>query len=239
MPITDRKVFLDNTVKLNVPILNSLDRNFIITLNLPLCNYYRFICFMDEMNCSNGTDKIIYLAEAVAEILKTADRSIDYAWVLERIAPKDQIDIVSSIFDAIDKLLDCDYLKIPDLEIKNSVVSAKNSEVKERQKKKDRIKALAKLLDGKRNISLMDEIAIVMTKTNNSYSEIMSMPILVFKDIVRTIIINENRTDDDYNLAYLENECRKYKIELNSEKADKKPAQNKGADLKKLKALLS
>ena len=67
----------------------------------------------------------------------------------------------------------------------------------------------------------------------------MSMPILVFKDIVRTIIINENRTDDDYNLAYLENECRKYKIELNSEKADKKPAQNKGADLKKLKALLS
>jgi len=76
-----------------------------------------------------------------------------------------------------------------------------------------------------------------MTKTNNSFSEIMKMPILIFKDIVKTVIVNENRTDDDYNLAFLRYECEKYKIELNSGKADEKPAQKKGADVKKFKAI--
>lgn len=46
--------------------------------------------------------------------------------------------------------------------------------------------------------------------------------------------------NDDYNLAYLKNEYEKIKDRLNSGlKAEEKPAQKKGADLKKLKAMLN
>ena len=84
----------------------------------------------------------------------------------------------------------------------------------------------------------MDEVAFLTTKTSNSYKDIMDMPILVFKDLIKTVILQELRTDDDYNLAYLKNECEEFKIELNNGKADVKP-KPKGADTAKLKYLLS
>ena len=98
---------------------------------------------------------------------------------------------------------------------------------------------MTKILNGKQDVVLMDDITLVMTETNNSYSDIMRMPILIFKDLVRTIIVNNKRTNDDYNLAYLKNEYEKIKDRLNSGlKAEEKPAQKKGADLNKLKAML-
>lgn len=238
MRIADKSAFLDNKRVLTVETKQGDSKQFVIALNFPLGVYYKVLCLVDEIN---NTEDVYYKVESVAnavmEILKTVDNTIDLPWILQSIAFDNQLDLISKIIVETEKMLDADYLKIPEIEIKDSTESIKSKESKERQKKKDDIKRLSNLLSGKRTVQLMDEIAIVMTKTNNSYSAIMEMPILIFKDIVRTIIINENRTDDDYNLAYLRYECEKYKIEL-SGKANEKPAQNKGADLKKLKELL-
>lgn len=239
MRISDKSAFLENKRVLTVETKQGDSKKFVIALNFPLSVYYKVLCLVDVIN---HTEDIYYKIEsagnAVTAILKTADDTIDLTWVLQNIEFQNQLDILSQIIGATDILLDDECLKIPEIEVKENTPTAKNSEAKERQKKKDDIKRLTKLLSGKRTAQLMDEIAIVMTKTHNSYSEIMKMPMLIFKDIVRTVIINENRTDDDYNLAYLRYECEKYKIELNSGKADEKPAQRKGADLKKLKSLL-
>ena len=60
---------------------------------------------------------------------------------------------------------------------------------------------------------------------------------------MRTIVLNELRSDDDYNLAYLQYEYKKVNERLNNENKDGKaietPAQNKGADVQGLKALLN
>jgi hypothetical protein len=71
-------------------------------------------------------------------------------------------------------------------------------------------------------------------KTSNTYKDIMDMPILAFRAIVKSIIINEMRTDDDYNLAYLNYELNKYKEDINSGKAVISTSP-KGANLKELK----
>lgn len=240
MRIADRNAFLDNNRVLTLQTKDGNSKQFVIAMNLPLGIYYKILCLIDEFN---GTENIYKRLEsisiAVAEILKTAEKEIDEAWVIENIEFENALNIISKVVQDIDCLLDEDYLKIPDIEVREDNQTLKNNEAKERKKKKDEILYLSKLLSKKRTVQLMDEIATVMTRTNNSYFEIMKMPLLVFKNIVRTIIINENRTDDNYNLAYLRYECEKYKIELVNSNAIEKPAQPRGADIKALRSLLN
>ena len=105
---------------------------------------------------------------------------------------------------------------------------------KERAEKQNKIKNASNVLAKKQEINLIEDITLVMMKTGNTYSEIMTMPILFFKDLVRQIILNEMRVDDDYNLAYLQNELNKYEEEINSGKAVISTSP-KGANLKELK----
>lgn len=235
MRIADKCVFLENNCVITVKTKGGGNERFVVALNFPLGNYYKVLCLTDEIN---STDSIPYklecAAKAVAEILQSSDKAFDYIWVLEHIGFTEQLDILSEICNATYNLINRDCLRIPDIEVKNNPPS--NGEAKEHKKKSDEIKRLSKLLSGKRTVQLMDEIAIVMSKTNNSYADILKMPILVFKDIVRTVIINENRLDDDYNLAYLKYECEKYKIEL-KDLAEEKPAHSRGADIKKFHQL--
>ena len=74
--------------------------------------------------------------------------------------------------------------------------------------------------------NLIDDIAILSNKTSNSFSEIMAMPIFVFRDIVRSVILSELRTDDDYNIAYLSYLKFKYITD------DKIPKKKKGMSKK-------
>lgn len=240
MRITDKSAFLENKRILSIPFKKGGYRKYYIALNLPIDTYYKLLCLIDEFNDTDDISlKVINTAEEVCAILKTADNSVTVEWVLENISIENQMDIISQVISEIDKILDNEAYKIPDIEvIEQSKPAIKGEDAKERQKKKDDIKRLTNVLKNRKTVQLMDEISIVMCKSHNSYFDVMQMPILVFKDLVRTIVINENRVDDDYNLAYLKYECEKYKIDLNSGKADEKPAQNKGADLKKLKALL-
>ena len=67
-----------------------------------------------------------------------------------------------------------------------------------------------------------------------NFNNVREYIILIFKNIVKQIIINEMRTDDDYNLAYLNYQLDKYKEEINSGKAVISTSP-KGANLRELK----
>lgn len=242
MRISDNIAFLEHKKLLEVELLNGSGKaQFIIDINFPVEVYYKILCLIDRLNDNNDNlYRITTFAEIAATILKMGDRTVNAQWVVDNISPENLYDIIEQVLGSIDELLDSDSFKIPEINVKTEKqITPKSDGAKERQKKKQEINRLNQLLMGKRAVPLMDDIAIVMAKTSNSYFDIMRMPILIFRDVVKTIVINEQRTNDDYNLAYLKYECEKLKIELNSDKADGKPSPGKGADLKKLKALLN
>ena len=84
----------------------------------------------------------------------------------------------------------------------------------------------------------MDEIAFITTKTNNTISEIMDMPILFFKALSRSVRLNELRSDDDYNLAYLTHLAEKYRDEI-GKSIEEKPEAPKRDISANLKAMIS
>ena len=128
-------------------------------------------------------------------------------------------------------------MQIPNIKVKEKPNKTKYE--KERADKKKKIEQANNLLSKKQEIYLIDDITLVMMKTANTYKNIMDMPILAFRAIVKSIIINEMRAnDDDYNLAYLNHEINKYNEELNSGKAVISTSP-KGANLKELKQFFS
>lgn len=239
MKIADNSAFLEHKRLLTVPLNKGDSKNFVVTLNFSVGTYYKIIALIEQLNTTTDDNlKIDCIVDITTELLYSADKSITKDWVIANISIENQMEIVNNLMSAADELLNAECYKVPTIEVKSRPAPA-GQEAKDRQKIKDEIDRLTKILNGKQDVVLMDDITLVMTETNNSYSDIMRMPILIFKDLVRTIIVNNKRTNDDYNLAYLKNEYEKIKDRLNSGlKAGEKPAQKKGADLNKLKAML-
>ena len=50
---------------------------------------------------------------------------------------------------------------------------------------------------------------MLILKTNNSYWDVVRMSILVYRDLVKIIMIDSLKQDDDYHIAWLENEKKK------------------------------
>ena len=170
------------------------------------------------------------LNEMVTEILQLSDGNINLQWVKNNIDIQTQLDLINEIVTAIKALTNDDCFAIPDIEIADT-----NN--RERQKIKDDIARYNNILEGKADKYLMEDVAILMAKTANSYTEIMNLPILVYMDMVRTIIVNELRTDDNYNLEYLKQLYKKTDNKLNSGTPTIKPtAERKGGNLQAIKA---
>ena len=118
-----------------------------------------------------------------------------------------------------------------------------NNKTKTREKTKTEIERLQKVI-GNKFVNLMDDIAVVTTKTSNDYNAIMDMPIFIFKDLTKTIVLNELRSDDDVNLAYLNYVFKKVNNDLNNNNSGKEQAEIKprnkltGANKEKLLAML-
>ena len=187
-----------------------------------ICN----LAFFEENQNTN------YIIDTATKILKSADRRITRNWVINNISIDNQTEIITQVIGGINDLLGAEYLQIPDIQVNKKQGQSKYE--KERAEKQNKIKNASNVLAKKQEINLIEDITLVMMKTGNTYSEIMTMPILIFKNIVKQIIINEMRTDDDYNLAYLNYQLDKYKEEINSGKAVISTSP-KGANLRELK----
>lgn len=237
MQIKDCAAFLRHTKILTIALNNGKKKNFEIDYNIKTGNYFNIVCIMDSLKAAeNDNERIFLLAEIVNEILQNTKQKITTHWIIENISPENQMEIVNSVFGFIDKALSDDCFRIPEFDYKKDTAS--NKAAKAREEKKIEIQRLQNTLKSKNEITLMEEIAAIMKETANTYWDIMRMPILIFRDISKTITLINARSDDDYNLAYLKSEVRKYKDELNN-KVIMEPQKPRGADLKGLKALLS
>jgi len=239
--ILDRSAFFEHKKVISLKTINKGDSRFVITLNLPVGVYYHTLCLLDELkNTEDVAIRLDAAYEITTNLLRTNNDKITKQWVADNISLDDQTELINYALTEITTLKS--LYEIPEIKV-NRKTDTKNQQAKERQQKKEDIARLNNILKGKKELNLMDDISIVMTKTSNTYKDILEMPILVFSDIVRTIVLNELRSDDDYNLAYLQYEYKKVNERLNNENKDGKaietPAQNKGADVQGLKALLN
>ncbi len=239
--ILDRSAFFEHKKVISLKTINKGDSRFVITLNLPVGVYYHTLCLLDELkNTEDVAIRLDAAYEITTNLLRTNNDKITKQWVADNISLDDQTELINYALTEITTLKS--LYEIPEIKV-NRKTDTKNQQAKERQQKKEDIARLNNVLKGKKELNLMDDISIVMTKTSNTYKDILEMPILVFSDIVRTIVLNELRSDDDYNLAYLQYEYKKVNERLNNENKDGKaietPAQNKGADVQGLKALLN
>lgn len=232
--IIDKNVFLPHTKVLQA---RGLNERFYINLNMNVGTYYTIMCLFDGYGSANDNEKIEILLDSTTKILQLANKRINRNWIRKNIDIQEQSEIVVKVIDGVNELLTADYLQIPNIQVKEKPNKTKYE--KERADKKKKIEQANNLLSKKQEIYLIDDITLVMMKTANTYKDIMDMPILVFREIVKSIIINEMRAnDDDYNLAYLNHEINKYNEELNSGKAVISTSP-KGANLKELKQFFS
>lgn len=214
MKIKDKSAFLPHTSILKIKLISGKTHIYSISLNTNVDTYYTVICnlaFFEEKQNAN------YIIDTATKILQSADKRVTRNWVINNIDIKVQMGIIEKFVDEINKLLNADYLQIPDIDVEEKAVASKYE--KERADKKSAIKNLRYLLSKKEESNLIEGITLVMMKTGNTYSEIMQMPILFFRNLEKQIILNELCVDDDYNIAYLKSELEKYKDELNSGKA--------------------
>lgn len=231
MAIADKKAFIDHTIKLKIDLTTGGNKIFLIPLNFSVKVYFKIISLLDFFAESNDDfSRQFMLNEMVTEILQLSNSNINLKWVKNNIDIQTQLDLINEIVTAIKALTNDDCFAIPDIEIADT-----NN--RERQKIKDDIARYNNILEGKADKYLMEDVAILMAKTANSYTEIMNLPILVYMDMVRTIIVNELRTDDNYNLEYLKQLYKKTDNKLNSGTPTIKPtAERKGGNLQAIKA---
>lgn len=231
MAIADKKAFIDHTIKLKIDLTTGGNKIFLIPLNFSVKVYFKIISLLDFFAESNDDfSRQFMLNEMVTEILQLSNSNINLQWVKNNIDIQTQLDLINEIVTAIKALTNDDCFAIPDIEIADT-------SNRERQKIKDDIARYNNILEGKADKYLMEDVAILMAKTANSYTEIMNLPILVYMDMVRTIIVNELRTDDNYNLEYLKQLYKKTDNKLNSGTPTIKPtAERKGGNLQAIKA---
>lgn len=238
MKIADSIAFLDNRRKVQLEMLNGGNSSFIVTLNMRTELFYKVVALLTGSGSIEDAEQREVLAEIVAELLSTGGGEYSAGWVRRNFAAEVQVKFIENIFRLVNELLENDCFKLPDIKVVKSrpTTKTKDSATKERQTKRDKIERGQKMLAGKMDSYLTTDILIVSTKTNNSYFDCMDMPIFTFKSLVRNIMLNEYRADDDYEWAYLKNEAKKLSIEL-SDRAKNKPDAPKvdrGAELANL-----
>ena len=237
--ILDKSAFFEHKKIYTLKTKNKGDSSFVIALNLPVGVYYKILCLLDELKTTEDTTlRLNATYEITTNILRLHNKRITTQWVADNISFDDQAELIQMVLTEIADLKNS--FELPDIKV-DKKIDTKSDIAKKRKETKEEIARYNHVLREKKELNLMDDITIVMTKTSNTYNDILAMPILAFSDIVRTIILNELRSDDDYNLAYLKYEYKRIQDKINSgnKEAIEMPAQNKGADVKGLKALLN
>lgn len=235
--IVDSLAFLNNKRVLSIPLKDGSNRVFSIALNFSTELYLKMI---SSLVLISTTEDVIYrvqlLFDICADILKTCDETITSDYLEKNVEFEDVMEIVIKIANALNGLIENDAFEIPDIKPKSKEVLKD----KERQKTRDDIEHLQNQLKGNQDIHLIDDVVIVMEKTGSSFEDVMRMPILIFKDVLRSIVITNKRQDDDYNLAYLQYEYNNLREKVKSGKAiePQTPKKKEGVDLNKLKQML-
>ena len=203
MLIIDNGAFLDHerTIK---TINNTGDKEltFTVKLNMPTGIYYKIQALINEYdNTNNIEEKSFYLVSAIALLL---NKSVNY--IIDNIPVETMQEIIKNILIELQKIYHDDY-SLPDIDYKTDekVPNPDDTEAWNRYRNRQDIKNLNEKVSEHEQI-MTAMISYLMAKTNNSYNDIMKMPVMMFWATFRNIALSELRTNDDYNLAYLMNE---------------------------------
>lgn len=230
---SDSIAFLENRKRYDISIIGKGDRSYSIALNFHTGLFYQMLSVISEIQSIEDSEKVNYISNIFIDVMRFSGYNINRKWVNENVSIESQLKLIELVINDVSELLKHECFVIPEIEVKKKQNNdSKNTAAKEREKTKTEIKRLSRILANKLDISLMNDIALLTAKTNNSYSDIMEMPIFIFKDLLKTVVLNELRADDDYNLAYLREKAKELQKELNNKTADKKPdAPDDGANL--------
>lgn len=209
----DSIVFLRCNKDFEIELRNGSNRTFTVALNFSTRLFYEILALTCALEKTEITDneKVYTINDITAKLLHTP-----IEWVMENIKIENQLSLIEMVSNSLMELLDRDYFKIPDIQIEKEKPNSKNKEATKRYEKQNEIERLSKILKKKDSVCFMEEIALILTKTHNTYTEVMAMPILTFKDLEKTIILNELRSDTDYNLAYLKDRANRLQKDLNN-----------------------
>lgn len=237
MKIADGLAFRDHRKNFRIELKEG-NGVFTVALNFRTGLYFKINALQAEMQSMQESELAYFLAEIVADLLNSVSGSYSADWVIENIPEAEQTKFLGEICSLVSELITDDRLKVPEIEPKNKParVDPKNKAAKEMQETRNQIARAIKVLQGKADVYLADELTLLLTKTQNSYFEIMDMPILVYKDLIRSVSINELRSDENWYLAYLMEEIKRLQIDFAKEarKKPEAPKRKRGATLKGL-----
>lgn len=237
MKIADGLAFRDHRKNFSIELKEG-NGVFTVALNFSTGLYFKINALQAEMQSMQESELAYFLAEIVADLLNSVSGSYSADWVIENIPEAEQTKFLGEICSLVSELITDDRLKVPEIEPKNKParVDPKNKAAKEMQETRNQIARAVKVLQGKADVYLADELTLLLTKTQNSYFEIMDMPILVYKDLIRSVSINELRSDENWYLAYLMEEIKRLQIDFAKEarKKPEVPKRKRGATLKGL-----
>lgn len=235
MYFNDFKAFLNIESVLALPLTNGYYKRFYIPLNIPTRLFFKLNAVVELVN-SDEKDilKESEIVSLITEILRLDDSHINEEWVRKYLYLETMLSAITKIATELSEILKDDVFKIPQFKI--------NPKTDEKDKTKTEIVRLNNALSDKMPQTMIHIIAILTAKTANSYQDIMQMPILVFRDLVRDIIIDENKTNDEWHLRYLQSYEAKITDKISKEQKENKEKLNarkpKGANLSALKQLL-
>lgn len=240
MNIQDAKAFLDygRIVEIENEHTHEVEK-FYVSGNLKLRTYCRVIALLQQRDLlNNENDRMWNDLEIASEILKDYNKKYTSLYLYDNIDYRCINNILNLIINDFTNIAKEDYLKIPDIKVEKKANNPK-SKNDDTEKLREKISQMDLAISNCENapIYLMQEIYLVMSKTNNSYSEIMEMPITIFRDLVRTIVINENISDIDWNYSYKKQILDNLKSN-GGLKPTTKPSKYKGADMKSLRNVL-
>lgn len=241
--IADYKAFLPEKRAITLPLIDGSEKTFSVALNIPVGLFNRIVSSLVEVDeIDNQFVRLEILSDLVVRLIHYQHPDITQEWVLKNISINTQKEFVVTIYKEIQSIITSDIFAIPQLKVvkkKPNTKAKNNKQMEEKEKVKAEIDYYEKLLKETRDYNLIDDIAILSMKTNNSFSEIQAMPIFVFRDMVRAVVIGELRTDDDYNLAYLKYESNKYQDRIKDYLKKDRPQAKKGMNVAALDALMN
>lgn len=238
MTFCDGIAFRECLKRVSVALNNGDEVTLLIPFNISTRLYFETLAFLDNAQNENDDIAALKMAEITADLISNVYQVCSAEWVIKNLSHETQLALINQVLSFLVEEIKGESLNIPDIRVKRDAPNSKDKTAKKQTEKHRKISQLTKLLAKRIDGYLMDEIAFITTKTNNTISEIMDMPILFFKALSRSVRLNELRSDDDYNLAYLTHIAEKYRDEI-GKSIEEKPEAPKRDISANLKAMIS
>lgn len=229
--IKDAIAFIPHRYSIDIKDGNRDIAEIVISLNFSVAMYYELLTYTEMINSDETelSDKREYLYTLFYDLLMLdpeAQGKISAEWIINNIPVPVMLNVINQVEEQLIEMLKENCFVIPEIDVVKKEPQGKQTDAEEeRRRKRHEIERMNKQLSVT-GVTLTDEIAMMLMNTSCSYNDIMDMPILMFRALLRSIYLGIIRKDDDYNYAYLKKETQFYKDEIAigipAEKADVK-----------------